>query len=133
MLQSSYISAEIAEHCERHQKAKTQPSVQKYSASLRSAVDCFTKTIIIVDALDECQDDARDTVLEEVSRVQKGVSLLITWRSASVLMPLQVLTREATIDSIMAKPTIRKINPAIKDLPKEIDLMYDGAFERIKN
>ncbi|KAL8887614.1 MAG: hypothetical protein Q9215_004835 [Flavoplaca cf. flavocitrina] len=80
MLQCSYISDEIAEHFERHQKAKTQPSVQEYSALLRSAVDYFTKTIIVVDALDECQDGARDTLMEEISRVPRGVSLLITSR-----------------------------------------------------
>ncbi|KAL8981132.1 MAG: hypothetical protein Q9205_003991 [Flavoplaca limonia] len=33
----------------------------------------------------------------------------------------------------MAKPTVRKIKSALKDLPEELDLMYDQAFERIKN
>ncbi|KAL9033661.1 MAG: hypothetical protein Q9180_005829 [Flavoplaca navasiana] len=35
--------------------------------------------------------------------------------------------------SIMAKPNMRKIKSALKDLPEELDLMYDQAFERIKN
>ena len=87
MLQSSYISDAIAEHFERHQKAKTQPSISDYSALLQSAVGYFSKTIIIVDALDECQEETRDIMMEEISQIQQRVSVLVTSRHALNILP----------------------------------------------
>ncbi|KAI4273326.1 MAG: hypothetical protein L6R38_006370 [Xanthoria sp. 2 TBL-2021] len=205
MLQSSYIADEIAESFERHRKAKTQPPISEYSALLQSAVGYFAKTIIVVDALDECQEDTRDIMMEEINRIQHGVSVLVTSRHALNMTPgcqtaitvklgandtdirrylearvarSKLLSKQTTkdksfvvssivgkakgmyvtrlrhrvlegtpifssifrfllarlqFDSLMAKPTLRKIKSALEELPEELDSMYDKVFERIKN
>lgn len=90
MLQSPYIAEEVAECFERHRKAKTQATISEYSSLLQSAVGYFTKTIIVVDALDECLDDTRDIFMEEIKSIPQGVSLLVTSRHAlNILSGLQ--------------------------------------------
>ncbi|KAL8666230.1 MAG: hypothetical protein Q9168_007531 [Polycauliona sp. 1 TL-2023] len=187
MLQSSYVCDEIAKAHEHHRKAKTQPSIQDHSALLRSAVGYFAKTTFVVDALDECQDEVQDAMMEEINRIPNGVSVLVTSRHSLNILPgcqttiivrlraddtdiknyldaridrcksLRAYTRKDNnlhgyvvssivgkakgmfllarlqFDAIMAKPTLRKIKSALKDLPEELDSMYDQAFERIQN
>ncbi|KAL8993426.1 MAG: hypothetical protein Q9169_006358 [Polycauliona sp. 2 TL-2023] len=187
LLQSSHVFDEVAQVYEGHRKAKTDPSVSEYSTLLQSAVGYFTKTTIVVDALDECPDDTQESVMEEINRIQHGVSVLVTSRHALNIPPgcqtaitvklrandmdiekyLEVrldkskLLRSQTLkdkslhdyvissivgkakgmfllarlqfESIMAKPTLRKIKSALKELPEELDSMYDQAIERIQN
>jgi len=87
MLQNASLAGEMAECYERHRKAKTNPSVVEYSALLRSAVGYFAKTIVIIDALDECLSDTRDILLEELGKLKPGVGLLVTSRHAFCTSP----------------------------------------------
>ncbi|KAL8705510.1 MAG: hypothetical protein Q9201_001385 [Fulgogasparrea decipioides] len=187
MLQNAYLAEELSELYERHRKAKTNPSVVEYSALLQSAVGYFSKTIVIMDALDECPGDTRDILIEEISKARPGVYLLITSRHPLCTLPerpagltvrlrandtditnyLKVrvstsrvlkahiakdksfhdhlvssiagkakgmfLLARLQLDSLMAKPTVRKMKIALDCLPEELDLMYDQTVERIKN
>ncbi|KAL8998031.1 MAG: hypothetical protein Q9188_006185 [Gyalolechia gomerana] len=187
MLQSAYIADEVAECFERHRTAKTLPSISEYSSLLQSAVGYFTQTIFVVDALDECLDETRDIIFEEISKIPRGLSILVTSRHAlnilhgsqttitvklkandmditrylearvnkSKLLRAQIskdkslhdylvssivgkakgmfLLARLQFDSLMAKPTLRKVKSALNSLPEELDSMYDQAFERIQN
>lgn len=82
MLQNDFVAEELAVCYENHHDAKTLPSVAEYSTLLRSAVGYFTKAVLIVDALDECHEDTRDTIMGVFSKLQPGVNVLITSRHA---------------------------------------------------
>ena len=49
---------------------------------MKSATGYFTKTIIVIDALDECHEHSRSVLIDEMSGLSKKVSLLITSRHA---------------------------------------------------
>ena len=54
---------------------------------MKSAVGYFTKTIIVIDALDECQEDPRNVLIDELSGLSQGISLLITSRHTFSTFP----------------------------------------------
>lgn len=68
----------------RHEKRKTRPSYNEISRVLQSVVDTYSRTFIIVDALDECQaaDGCRTRFLSELFRLRENglVSILVTSR-----------------------------------------------------
>ena len=87
MLQSEFFTDEVVECHERHRKANTKPSISELSALLKSATGYFTKTIIVIDALDECHEDSRSVLIDEMNGLSKEVSLLITSRHAFNTVP----------------------------------------------
>ncbi len=68
----------------RHKDKRTRPSIEEVSKVLYSVVADYSKTFIIIDALDECQvlDGNRKKLLSEILALQTkiGVSLFATSR-----------------------------------------------------
>jgi len=58
----------------RHTKNRTRPSLVEISEALQSVVAMYSRVLIIVDALDECQtsDGCRTVFLSELFNLQKG-------------------------------------------------------------
>ena len=54
---------------------------------MKSATGCFTKTIIVIVALDDCHEDSRNVLIDEMSGLSKKVSVLITSRHAFNTIP----------------------------------------------
>jgi NACHT domain len=56
----------------RHDNERTRPPLQEISKALHTIVKAFTKTFIIIDALDECQnsDGGRRKLLSEIFELQ---------------------------------------------------------------
>jgi len=69
---------------ERHRPNQTRPSLGEIGAVLRSVVINYSRTFIIIDALDECQvsDENRTKFLSEISklRLQTQANLFLTSR-----------------------------------------------------
>jgi hypothetical protein len=69
---------------ERHQPKRTRPSLDEISKALHSVITNYSRTFIIIDALDECRvsDGGRKQLLSEISNIQNrtGVSLFATSR-----------------------------------------------------
>jgi len=57
---------------DKHKEKRTRPSLDEISRTLQSVVSTYTRVIIIVDALDECQvsDDSRAILLSELFSLQ---------------------------------------------------------------
>ncbi|UPL04021.1 hypothetical protein LCI18_014955 [Fusarium solani-melongenae] len=68
----------------RHEKSRTEPSLEELVESLRSVAETFDHVFIIVDALDECQEsnDCLPMLLSELFDLQKqlGVNIFATAR-----------------------------------------------------
>ena len=87
MLQNSHLTDEAAECYEQHRRAKSRPSLLEYTTLLQSAVGYFSKVILIIDALDECPQETRDLMMEEIRSLQPGMCLLVTSRHTLSIMP----------------------------------------------
>jgi len=69
---------------DKHKEKQTRPSLDEISRTLQSVVGTYTRVIIIVDALDECQvsNGCRKMFLSEISSLQTktGANLFATSR-----------------------------------------------------
>ena len=80
LLQShGFISDQMSLLYYHHAKRQTRPSFGEWSDLLQSEVRRHPKTYIIIDALDECSETARDTLLDEIRRLS-NTNLLVTSR-----------------------------------------------------
>jgi hypothetical protein len=73
------IPNEISSLYHRHIKKQTRPTLDEWSKLLGSEVRRLSKVFIIIDALDECSDGARDSFLIEIRKLP-GIHLLVTSR-----------------------------------------------------
>jgi len=75
---------------ERHKDKRTRPSFNEVSKVLHSVVNKYSRTFIIVDALDECQvsNESRRIFLSEMFNLQAktGISLFATSRFIPEIM-----------------------------------------------
>ena len=85
ILQRSVHINKLIDLYQKHEKDRTRPPLDKYFELLRSALDNFSKVIVIIDALDECTD-AGIALLKEI-RKQPKVCLLVTSRDIPIIEP----------------------------------------------
>ena len=76
------LPAELTELFERYNSKGMRPSMHELTGLLRGAVKAFSKTLIIIDALDECpeKDGIRENFISELLSLQPQVQLLVTSR-----------------------------------------------------
>lgn len=89
------ISDEIFSLYKSHQRRNTTPRLSEISTLLRSVLSTFSRTFIIIDALDECstENDTKTLLLEEIRNLQPDISLLVTSR------PMENLQDELTVSA----------------------------------
>lgn len=87
------IPDEVFSLYKSHQSRNTTPRLSEISTLLRSVLSTFSRTFIIIDALDECstENDTKTLLLEEIRNLQPNVSLLVTSR------PMENLQDELTV------------------------------------
>jgi hypothetical protein len=91
---------------QRHHGKDSVPSIDEVAAVLRSAFREYSKVYILIDALDECPEDARRTLLKHLAALSPSVSLLMTSRpninppDATFFPNLQDFEIRATEDDI---------------------------------
>ena len=82
--QQQEITADVKEAYQGRVRAGTRPKVQEMLKLLQKAMASFSRTYVVVDALDELssQDQVRQSLLEELRSLQvtHGCNLLITSR-----------------------------------------------------
>ena len=80
----SSVPQNIRELQEQHRHKRTRPSVEEISQALRSIVRRYSKALIVIDALDECQvsDGARRHFLNQLFNIQDktATNIFITSR-----------------------------------------------------
>jgi hypothetical protein len=114
------IPESISSLHKRHRDKRTRPSFEEISKALHSVVTDYSKTFIIVDALDECQvsDGGRRRFLSEIFSLQTrtGANLFTTSRCIPEIMNE---FKEATLLEIRASSEdIRKyLNSHMSQLP----------------
>jgi Cdc6-like AAA superfamily ATPase len=78
------VSQSMTKLYEHHQNKRTRPSFDEISQALHSVVPHYSKTFIIIDALDECpvSDGGRKQFLTELFNIQAktGTNLFVTSR-----------------------------------------------------
>lgn len=67
---------------EAHTLSQTRPSITEYLNLLRLAVHRYSKVLIVIDALDECNeiDGTRRALISELHKLRPQLSLLVTSR-----------------------------------------------------
>ncbi|KAL9121680.1 MAG: hypothetical protein Q9187_001757 [Circinaria calcarea] len=71
---------EVTALYEQHSPRNTTPSLSEYARVLQQQVLCFSDVYLIIDALDECPDNARSEVLDEINRLPSNIHFLATSR-----------------------------------------------------
>jgi len=68
-----------------HNDQSTRPTLDEFTATLESEIQvrAYSKVFIVVDALDECPEDNRVNLLDELRSLPKAVNLMVTSRYLS--------------------------------------------------
>lgn len=76
------IAEPVDDLYDRHADRGTRPSLEEIISTLQVVVSSYSKVYVVVDALDECQKDARGQLLTKLHKMQsKGnLSLMATAR-----------------------------------------------------
>lgn len=74
------ISPDLAALYTHHTSDNTCPSLTEFSRALGRQIPLFREVFIVVDALDECPDNARITFLDELQKLSPRTRLLVTSR-----------------------------------------------------
>jgi hypothetical protein len=73
-----------------HKNQQTRPELPQYMETLQSVIGAFAKVFAVVDALDECPDETRTELFEEL-RSLANINLLVTSRHhAAIARDFQV-------------------------------------------
>lgn len=64
----------------KHSAEKTRPNREEIFKAFESCVTQLRTTYLVIDALDECSEDVRDTLIEFFETLQKQIRLLVTTR-----------------------------------------------------
>ena len=72
------ISDHITKMYNDHKSRGTQPSISELSRALLLAIQSFSEVFIIIDALDECPEVARDDLLHEIRGLSSKTRLMVT-------------------------------------------------------
>jgi hypothetical protein len=67
---------------------------------LQSQLDKFSKTFVIIDALDECSESNRESLITEILKLQSGIHLLVTLQH---IAGIECLLENAARLEILAK------------------------------
>lgn len=81
---------------ENHTLSQTRPSITEYTNLLRLAVQSYSKVLVVIDALDECNevDGTRKALISELRKLKPQLNLLVTSRDIPNLQrQLQDATR----------------------------------------
>ena len=78
----SAITADIRQLYDRYTQQNTRPKMQEITSLLTTEMKCFSRTFIVIDALDECpeRDDTRGVLLAEILALSGDARILITSR-----------------------------------------------------
>lgn len=74
------IMEELTEAYKKHAKEGTAPSLLECCRLLHAAVGSFSKTYLVIDALDGCAEATRETLFGQLRKMKPQISILNTSR-----------------------------------------------------
>lgn len=83
-----------------HMRARTCPSLGEFFNLLQSQLHKFSKTFVIIDALDECSESNRESLITKILKLQSDIHLLVTSRR---IADIECLLENAARLEILAK------------------------------
>ena len=97
-------SNQIKKIYEDHHEAQIRPKLGDLTKALQSEIGTYSRVFIVVDALDECLDSAREGFITTLQALGRNVKLMITARPLpSIEQQLQGVNRleiQANIDDV---------------------------------
>ncbi|KAJ7147916.1 ankyrin repeat-containing domain protein [Mycena crocata] len=140
----------------KHREQRTRPSLKEIYRILCSIIAEYSKTYVVVDALDEYPEEERIILLHHLSSLGPTVNIMLTSRPHINIDPpfptftvLEIRSIESDvrryvdaqiskfllaklhIDSLAAKHTVNAVREALKHLPRDLDSTYGEVMERI--
>jgi hypothetical protein len=123
------ISKDVRSLYDRHIRKGTRPNIDEYAKVLQSEMGRYPKTFLIIDALDECSEEARRTLQTKLREFQAVVNLnlMITSRPQvnvkkvfEEAILLEVVARDEDVRSYLQEriPATR----LAQDIAHDIDL-----------
>ncbi|KZL79970.1 ankyrin repeat protein [Colletotrichum incanum] len=156
----SSLPEEVRQLYNNHKKAGTRDLREETIRILRTVISLYTKTYILVDALDECQNDddsCRDRFITEISRLSSfcnvnvfatsrdvpdvtnqfnnGAKLKIRASDEDVKRYLDNQMLKLPASSLIGKRSAKAVKSALAKLSTgsdAYDIAYDKAMERIE-
>lgn len=101
----------------KHYRRGTKPRLQKVREILQSEIQ-NSKVFVVVDALDECPEDSRQTLLVELKALQPKINLMVTSRDLKSI--------EDQVKKQFVGLTELKIRANIEDIEKYVNGRIDA-------
>jgi Cdc6-like AAA superfamily ATPase len=141
----SVVPGSIRKLYDEHQKGeKFRLSQNEIREELRNIIKTYSRTFIVIDALDECGDHIRSELLSEVYKLQEGsdTRLIVTFRPSVVLecpssaTELEIRAHEEDIEEYL-KGRMSELRSVVQDnnelqckIRTRIMTLVDGMYVR---
>lgn len=122
-----------------HIRTRTRPSLQEFSNLLHSQLHKFSKTFVIIDALDECPESNRETLITKILKLQSGIHLLVTSRHIAGIeclfenaARLEILAKDEDVKGYLESRIARegRLKLHVKSDPTLRDAIIDTIVEK---
>ncbi|KAI4138628.1 MAG: hypothetical protein LQ341_004582 [Variospora aurantia] len=121
-----------------------KPLLDNFVSMLVSMLRCFQRSYIVVDALDECTEETRDSLLTSLDKLQQLCDLKIISHSESketltdyaiskILSRSQgmFLLARLHLESVARSMTEATVKARLDRLPRQLNATYDEAMHRV--
>jgi hypothetical protein len=124
-----------------HMRTRTRPSLREFSNLLQSQLHKFSKTFVIIDALDECSESNRESLITEILKLQPGIHLLVTSRHIAEIeclfenaARLEILAKDEDVRRYLEGRIARegRLKRHIKSDPTLQDAIIDTIVEKAR-
>jgi len=131
----------VTELYEKHEKGKSQPTLDELVALLQDLGKAET-IYIIVDALDECsdKDDSRNILLQQLSELRETCNILMTSRSSVSIsdyfedyLTIEITAKEADMEKYIAAHLSARLRSHIKKKPSLYEEIKSAVIGKAKN
>ncbi|KAG9237478.1 hypothetical protein BJ875DRAFT_532946 [Amylocarpus encephaloides] len=117
---------------DKHKEKRTRPSLDEISRTLQSVVSTYTRLIIIVDALDECQffDGCRKLFLSEISSLQTKTGANIFKFNRNIKLEIRAHNDDVQkyLDGRISQPSKKLLETHSEEIKAQITNVVDGML-----
>ena len=142
----SIVPESIRKLYDKHRKENSRLSQDEICEGLRNLIQTYSRTFIIIDALDECETDhVRRELLSEVYKLQEGsdIRLMVTFRPniflecPSSVAELEIRAQEEDIEEYLSG-RMSELRSVVRDneelqckIRDRIVTLVDGMYVRL--
>ncbi|MCJ1464603.1 hypothetical protein MMC07_003216 [Pseudocyphellaria aurata] len=141
LIQRSLLPTELRSLYEAHPLKRKRPSITDYLDLLQLAVHEYKKVLVVIDALDECNETGRRALIPELHKLRPRLNLLVTSRDLPNLQRqlqgaarLEIQASDEDIKNHIEEriSTSDRLSMYIKKDPRLHELMIDTVTESAK-